>query len=180
MPTPLPRSNSYTVRFKVSVVEWQRKNKVSIHRTTQHFSIGWVGEGGRNRERKCRIPRISPPLLCFMLRLRLQKGGLFAGHYGVYSRMTVVILVCCCSTVVIHLQNLTFSVYHAPIVLSPKLATHLLYVNHTPIRIAAQWSLGISKSLHIINIHFSSGIRIRADFSKGKFTAPMRLALLMA
>ena len=44
-----------------------------------YFSI----EGGRNRERKCRIPRISPPLR-FVLRLRLQKGGggVFAGHYG--------------------------------------------------------------------------------------------------
>ena len=54
-PTSLPRSNSYTVRFKVSVMEWQHKNEVSIHRTTQHFSIGWGGGGGgRNRERKHR------------------------------------------------------------------------------------------------------------------------------
>ena len=42
-----------------------------------YFSI----EGGRNRERKCRIPRISPPPppppLRFVLRLRLQKGGAY-------------------------------------------------------------------------------------------------------
>ena len=36
----------------------QCKNEVSIHRTARHFSIEG---GGRNRERKCRIPRISPP-----------------------------------------------------------------------------------------------------------------------
>ena len=42
----------------------------------KHFSI----EGGRNRKRKGRILRISP--LRFVLRLRLQKGGVFAGHYG--------------------------------------------------------------------------------------------------
>ena len=36
-------------------------------------------KGGRNRERNRRIPRISPR---FVLRLRLQKGGVFAGHYG--------------------------------------------------------------------------------------------------
>ena len=35
----------------------QCKNEVSIHRTARHFSI----EGGCNRERKCRIPRIRPP-----------------------------------------------------------------------------------------------------------------------
>ena len=71
-PAPPSRRNSYlTVRFKVSVVEWQRKNKTSTHRTDIHFSI----EGGRNRERKCRIPRISPPPLRFVLRLRLQKLG---------------------------------------------------------------------------------------------------------
>ena len=34
-----PRRSSYTVRFKVSVVEWQRKNEASIHRTAKHFSI---------------------------------------------------------------------------------------------------------------------------------------------
>ena len=38
----------------------QCKNEVSIHRTAQHFSIEGGG-GGRNRERKCRIPHISPP-----------------------------------------------------------------------------------------------------------------------
>ena len=38
-------------------MEWQLKNEASIHRTAKHFSI----EGGCNRERKCRIPRISPP-----------------------------------------------------------------------------------------------------------------------
>ena len=72
--TPLPRWNFYSVRFKVFVVERQRKNKASIHRTAQHFSI----EGGRNRERKCRIPRISPPLR-FVLKLKLQKGGCICG-----------------------------------------------------------------------------------------------------
>ena len=41
----------------------QCKTEVSIHRTARHFSIEmWGGGGGgRNRERKCRIPRISPP-----------------------------------------------------------------------------------------------------------------------
>ena len=40
----------------------------------------WAGhrKGGRNHERKCRIPRISPPLR-FILRLRLQKGGRTCG-----------------------------------------------------------------------------------------------------
>ena len=33
------RRNSYTVKFKVSVVEWQRKNEASIHRTAKRFSI---------------------------------------------------------------------------------------------------------------------------------------------
>ena len=116
-----PRRNSYTVRFKVSVVEWQRKNEASIHKTAKHFTIDrkrvckwcqkysplkgqtcgalgkrrrlccgkplsvelelmWAGhrKGGRNRERKCHIPRISPPLR-FVLRLRLQKGGRICG-----------------------------------------------------------------------------------------------------
>ena len=36
---PTPRRNSYTVRLKVSVVEWQHKNEVSIHRTAKHFLI---------------------------------------------------------------------------------------------------------------------------------------------
>ena len=73
LPAPPPRRNSYTVRFKVFVVEWQRKNEASIHRTAKHFSI----EGGSNRERKCYIPRISP--LRFVLRLTLQKGGRICG-----------------------------------------------------------------------------------------------------
>ena len=34
-----PCRNSYTVRFKVSVVEWQRKNEASIHTTAKHFLI---------------------------------------------------------------------------------------------------------------------------------------------
>ena len=50
-----PCRNSYTVRFKVSVVEWQCKNEASIHRTTKHFSI----VGGRSRKRKCCIPPCS-------------------------------------------------------------------------------------------------------------------------
>ena len=52
-----PCRNSYTVRFKVSVVEWQHKNEASIYRTTKHFSI----KGECNHERKCCIPCISPP-----------------------------------------------------------------------------------------------------------------------
>ena len=41
----------------------QCKNEVSIHRTARHFSIEGGGGGGGvyNRERKCRIPRISHP-----------------------------------------------------------------------------------------------------------------------
>ena len=53
-----PRRNTHTVRFKVSIVDWQRKNEASIHRTAKHFSV----EGGRNRERKCRIPHITGTL----------------------------------------------------------------------------------------------------------------------
>ena len=34
-----PRRNSYTVKFKISVVEWQRKNQASLHRTAAEFSI---------------------------------------------------------------------------------------------------------------------------------------------
>ena len=34
-----PCRNSYTVRFKASVVEWQCKNEASIHTTAKHFSI---------------------------------------------------------------------------------------------------------------------------------------------
>ena len=73
---PTPRRNSYTVGFKVCMVEWQRKNEASIHRTAKHFSI----EGGRNRGKKCRIPRISPPSPPrLVLRLRLQKEGRICG-----------------------------------------------------------------------------------------------------
>ena len=54
---PPPRRNFYTVMFKFSMVEWQRKNKASIHRSAKHFLIGG---GGRNREKKYRISRISP------------------------------------------------------------------------------------------------------------------------
>ena len=72
-PTPLPRWNFYTVRFKVSVVEWQRKNKASIHRTSQHFSI----EGGHNRKRKCHILCISPPALC--TKAKVAKGEPICG-----------------------------------------------------------------------------------------------------
>ena len=69
-PPRASRSAPTLLHSQVSVVEWQCKNEVSIHRTARHFSI----EGVRNRGRKCRIPRISPPLR-FVLRLRLQKGG---------------------------------------------------------------------------------------------------------
>ena len=43
----------------------------------------WAGhrKGGRNHERKCRIPRISPPALC--TKAKVAKGGdVFAGHYS--------------------------------------------------------------------------------------------------
>ena len=61
-------------------IEWQHKNKGSIHRTAQHFSI----EGGRNRERKCCIPRISPPALCTKAKVAKGGGGrgVFVGDYG--------------------------------------------------------------------------------------------------
>ena len=38
-------------------------------------------KGERNRKRNCRIPRISSPTppLCFVLRLRMQKGGRICG-----------------------------------------------------------------------------------------------------
>ena len=48
------------------------------------------GEGGCNRERKCHILRIPPPLR-FVLRLiiRLQKGGVFAGRcFGLSSDLS--------------------------------------------------------------------------------------------
>ena len=41
-------------------------------------------EGGRNRKRNHRIPRISPPLR-FVLRLRLQKGGRICGTVRYYD-----------------------------------------------------------------------------------------------
>jgi len=31
-------SNSYTVKFKVSAMEWQRQNEASVHRTTKEFT----------------------------------------------------------------------------------------------------------------------------------------------
>ena len=34
-----PRRNSYTVRFKVSVLEWQCKNEASIRRNAKSFPI---------------------------------------------------------------------------------------------------------------------------------------------
>ena len=39
----------------------------------------WAGhrKGGRNRERKCRIPRISPPALC--TKAKVAKGGRICG-----------------------------------------------------------------------------------------------------
>ena len=33
------RRNLYTIEFKVSVVEWQRKNQASLHKTAAKFSI---------------------------------------------------------------------------------------------------------------------------------------------
>ena len=72
------------------MVEWQCKNEASIHRwyrTAKHFSIEVGGGGGRDRERKCRISRIStPPALC--TKAKVAKGGgegVFAGHYGIYN-----------------------------------------------------------------------------------------------
>ena len=32
------RQNSYTVKFKVSVVEWQRQNEASVHRPAKEFA----------------------------------------------------------------------------------------------------------------------------------------------
>ena len=67
-----PPSLKLLHKFKVSVVEWQCKNKASIYRTAQHLLI----ERGCNRERKCRIPRISPPpALC--TKAKVAKGGLY-------------------------------------------------------------------------------------------------------
>ena len=53
--TSLPLASVASLCLKVSVVEWQRKNEASIHRTAMLFLI----EGGRNCERKCPIPRIK-------------------------------------------------------------------------------------------------------------------------
>ena len=33
------RRSSYTVKFKVFVVEWQRKNNASVHKTAKEFSV---------------------------------------------------------------------------------------------------------------------------------------------
>ena len=52
---------------------------------TPHRQWLHAWKGGRNCERNCRIPRLYKPLLRFVLRLRLQKGGVFAGHYGPIS-----------------------------------------------------------------------------------------------
>ena len=85
-PAPPSRRNSYlTVRFKVSVVEWQHKNEASIHRTTKHFSIegernlasfpgARKNEARRNRERKCRILRISPPPPAVCTKAKVGRG----------------------------------------------------------------------------------------------------------
>ena len=101
LPPSPPRRNFYTVRFKVYVVEWQRKNAANIHRSAKHFSI----EGGHNRERKCRILRISPPPLRFLFKAKVAKGGgVFAGHYGTLS-------VCFCksfSQLLYHLDHSLF------------------------------------------------------------------------
>ena len=67
-----PRASRHS---QISVVEWQCKNEVSIHRTARYFSIEGGGGGGRNRERKCRIPRISPPALC--TKAYVAKGGTY-------------------------------------------------------------------------------------------------------
>jgi len=32
------RRNSYTVKFKVSVEEWQRQNEASVHRPAKEFA----------------------------------------------------------------------------------------------------------------------------------------------
>ena len=33
------RRSSYSVKFKVFVVEWQRKNNTSLHKTVKEFSV---------------------------------------------------------------------------------------------------------------------------------------------
>ena len=65
--------------------------RISPPRVRRHLALGLhppptnnngvmlYRKGGRNRERNCRIPRISPPPLRFVLRLRLQKGGRICG-----------------------------------------------------------------------------------------------------
>ena len=53
-----------------------------IHRTAEHFSI----EGGHNREKM--LHPTYKPTLRFVLRLRLQKGDVFAGNYGTITGIT--------------------------------------------------------------------------------------------
>ena len=55
------------------MVEWRGKNEARIHRSAKHFSI----EGGRNRERKRRIPRIGPPALCTKAKVAKRGGGAY-------------------------------------------------------------------------------------------------------
>ena len=56
-PRSPPLRNSYTVRFKVSVVEWQRKNKANIHKP---LNISRSREGVVARENV--HPAYKPPL----------------------------------------------------------------------------------------------------------------------
>ena len=68
---------------QVSVVECSARAKsASTEPLDISRSRGGGGWGARNRERKCRIPRISPALR-FVLRLQ-KGGGVFAGHYGIF------------------------------------------------------------------------------------------------
>ena len=58
-----------------------------------NFHWQWLNaqKGGRNCERNCRIPCISPPLR-FVLSLRLQKGSVFVGHYGTCTKLSIDLL----------------------------------------------------------------------------------------
>ena len=48
-------------------------------------------KGGHNHGRNCRIPRISSPLR-FVLRLMLERGGIFAGHYSISLTISILAL----------------------------------------------------------------------------------------
>ena len=60
---------------RISPPRVRRRLALGLHPPpTNNNGVMLYRKGGRNRERNCRIPRISPPLR-FVLRLRLQKEG---------------------------------------------------------------------------------------------------------